>query len=73
VIETCTDNCNMKINASETTVPQITEVFDLKFNKGKKWALAEDSLVGVPSMLSMSQQLGIYIPMLITVRRAEPA
>jgi hypothetical protein len=54
VIETCTDNCNMKINASETTVPQITEVFDLKFDKGKKWALAENSLVGVPSMLSMS-------------------
>jgi hypothetical protein len=55
VIETFTDNCNMKINASETTVPQITEVFDLEFDDtGKKWALVEDSPVGVPLMLSMS-------------------
>ena len=56
MIETCTD-CDVKINASETTNSKIIEVFDLKFNKGKQWTLAEDSLVETPSMLSISQQL----------------
>jgi hypothetical protein len=55
VIETCTDDYNVKINASETTISQITEVFDIKLDKGKRWTLAEDSLVEVPSMLSMCQ------------------
>jgi hypothetical protein len=53
VIETCTD-CDVKISASETTNSKITEVFDLKFNKHSQWILAGDSLVDVPSMLSMS-------------------
>ena len=71
MIETCTDDYNMKINASETTISQITEVFGLKFDKGKRWTLAEDSPVEVPSVLCMCQC--IHIPMLIAAGRAEPA
>jgi len=44
----------VKINASDTTESKIIEVFDLKVDKGNQWTLAEDSLVEVPSMLSMS-------------------
>jgi hypothetical protein len=47
-------------------VSRITEVFDLKVNKTRRWTLAEDSLVEVPSMLSMSQHLRVHIAMLIT-------
>ena len=54
MIETCTDDCDVKINASETTNSKITEVFDLKLDSASQWTLAEDSLVDVPSMLSMS-------------------
>lgn len=45
----------MKINVSETTISQITDIFDIKLDKGKQWKLAEDSLVEVPSMLSIYQ------------------
>ena len=60
VIETCT-NCEVKINASETTNSKITEAFDLKFDKHNQWALAGDSLVDVPSTLSIFQQLITYV------------
>lgn len=55
MIEPCINDYNVKINASETTISQITEVFDIKLDKGKPWTLAEDTLVEVPSMLSMCQ------------------
>jgi hypothetical protein len=54
MIETCTINdYNVKINASETTISKITEVFDIRLDKGKRWTLADDSLLEVPSILSM--------------------
>lgn len=40
-----------KINASETTDSKIIEIFDLKFNTGTEWVLAEDSLADVPTIL----------------------
>ena len=55
MIETCTNDRVVKINASEITITQITEVFGLMFDEGKQWRLVEDIMVGVPSMLSMSQ------------------
>jgi hypothetical protein len=57
VIETCTDDFDVQINASETADSTIMEVFDLKFNISKEWTLVEGSLADVPVMLSMSQQL----------------
>jgi hypothetical protein len=54
VVETCTNDCDVKINASDTTESKITEVFDLKVDKSNRWTLAKDSLVEVPSILSMS-------------------
>jgi len=54
VIETCAYDCDVKINTSDMTESKITEVFELKVNKRNRWTLAEDSLVEVPSMLSMS-------------------
>jgi hypothetical protein len=52
VIETCTDDCDVKINASETTVSKIIDIFGL--GKEEWWNLVENSLVEVPSILSMS-------------------
>lgn len=57
MIETCTNDCDVKINASDTTESKITEVFELKVNKRSRWTLAEGSLVEVPLMLSMFEQL----------------
>jgi hypothetical protein len=54
VIETFTNDHDVKINASDTTESKITEIFDLKVDESNRWTLAEDSLVEVPSMLSMS-------------------
>jgi hypothetical protein len=52
VIEICTNDCNVKINARETTVSRISEVFGL--SKEQNWSLVEDSLVEVPPLLSIS-------------------
>jgi hypothetical protein len=55
VIETCTDDCDVKINASETTIPQIIDIFGLSSSESiREWALIGDSLVDVPSILGMS-------------------
>src|SRR5277367_3117826 len=61
VIKTCANDCDVKINARETTESKMTEVFDLKVDKTTRWTLAEDSLVEVPSALSMSQHLRVHI------------
>jgi len=54
VVETCTDDCEVQISAAETTIPQILYIFGLEFNTSHEWALVGDSLVDVPSILSMS-------------------
>jgi hypothetical protein len=55
VIKTCTNNYNVKINASETKTSQIADIFDLRFEEGKVWSLAKNSLVKIPLALSMCQ------------------
>jgi hypothetical protein len=53
VIKSCTNDYDVKINASDITNSEITEVFDLKFDELNEWTLAENNLIEVPSMLSM--------------------
>ena len=52
MIEIYTNDYDAKINASETTVFRIKEVFRL--GQEQCWNLVEDNLVEAPSMLSMS-------------------
>jgi hypothetical protein len=53
VIESCTNDCNVKINASDTTISEIAEIFGLKLDELNEWTLVENSLIEIPSMLSM--------------------
>lgn len=53
MIKACINDCDVKINESDTTNSEIADVFDLKFDELNEWMLAEISLIEVPSMLSM--------------------
>lgn len=53
MIETCTNNYNVKLNAGEMTIKTIMELFNLKKSQND-WTLAESSLVpDVPKRLSI--------------------